>query len=149
MSEYKILPVPAVSVAVFRGDVVLLVRRGKPHYRGLWSLPGGSIKTGETMSAAARRELEEETGLLAQELRFSDVSDVIVREDGILLAHYVILTFAARDVAGEAKAGSDACEIGWFDRQARMVIETTPKLEEAIFAAEAALKKGTADDFRV
>ena len=54
------------SIAVFKGDTVLLVQRGRAPFRGLWSLPGGSIEPGESASEAALRELKEETGITAE-----------------------------------------------------------------------------------
>lgn len=52
------------SVLLFRGDAVLLVRRGAAGAAaGLWSAPGGHVEPGETAEQAARRELTEETGL--------------------------------------------------------------------------------------
>src|SRR3974390_1710373 len=73
-------PRAGVSVVVLQGGDVLLVQRGKGAYRGFWSLPGGAIELGETAEAAARRELMEETGLLASDLTLGDVADVIVRD---------------------------------------------------------------------
>jgi 8-oxo-dGTP diphosphatase len=52
-------------VAVYVGRTLLLVRSS---YRTEWTLPGGSIRRGETAEAAARRELAEEIGLAAQAL---------------------------------------------------------------------------------
>ena len=58
-------PVPrlAVLAVVLRGEQVLLVRRANPPDAGLWGYPGGKVDWGETVEAAALRELAEETGL--------------------------------------------------------------------------------------
>ena len=54
------------SIAVFKGDTVLLVQRARAPFRGLWSLPGGSIEPGESAREAAFRELKEEAGITAE-----------------------------------------------------------------------------------
>ena len=51
-------PVAGAGLVVFRGDEVLLIRRGKPPYEGQWSLPGGKIEYGETAAEAALREAD-------------------------------------------------------------------------------------------
>jgi 8-oxo-dGTP diphosphatase len=49
---------------VFKGDAVLLVQRGNPPSRGMWAIPGGSVRLGETLQTAAEREILEETGVV-------------------------------------------------------------------------------------
>ena len=134
-------PRAAVSVALFRGDEVLLIRRGKGAYEGAWSLPGGAIMMGEHAQDAARRELHEETGLLALELALGDVAGAIVRNHaGDIVAHFVISVFAADAWSGTLAPGDDASEAAWFGPEARGMLSCTPGLEQAIGRARRALE---------
>ncbi len=122
---------------------MLLVQRGKPPYEGFWSLPGGQIKLGERAADAARRELEEETGLLASNLTLGDVADAILKDgEGIVSFHYTITVFATRDATGALAAASDAAAASYFDREARLRLQCTPGLERTIENARAALETG-------
>jgi ADP-ribose pyrophosphatase YjhB (NUDIX family) len=77
-----------------------LVQRGNEPNKGMWSLPGGKIETGESTLIAAQRELWEETRLGDADghplLEWFDggpfmSSDSIHRNDaGIITHHYVI-----------------------------------------------------------
>jgi ADP-ribose pyrophosphatase YjhB (NUDIX family) len=64
-SPRPLQPLVHASVAVMDGGRVLLVREEKPDVRGRWNLPGGHVERGESVLAAARRELAEETALAA------------------------------------------------------------------------------------
>jgi 8-oxo-dGTP diphosphatase len=62
-------PRPAVTtdVALFKASdgvlQLLLIRRKRPPFEGLWALPGGFLDEGEDLDACAARELAEETGV--------------------------------------------------------------------------------------
>ena len=89
---------------------VLLIERGLPPYLGQWALPGGFVLDRETLEAAARRELEEETGLrdvyLEQLYTFGD-PDRDPRGRTIAVAYYALTPPA------EPKASTDAAKAAW------------------------------------
>jgi 8-oxo-dGTP diphosphatase len=92
---------------------VLLIERGVPPFEGRWALPGGFVRDGESLEAAARRELEEETGMrdvyLEQLYTFGEP-----RRDPrgrvITVAYYALLTTEAAPLV----AGTDAGAARWM-----------------------------------
>ena len=112
--EYPARPIVGIGVIAFKGDSVLLVRRGKPPNVGSWTLPGGAQEVGETAEEAARRELLEETGVTVGALHFAAHVDNIRRDaEGRVQFHYTILDFAARWESGEPTAATDVSEAVW------------------------------------
>lgn len=101
-------PVAAAGVVCFRGDDVLLIRRGKPPREGEWSIPGGRIEWGERAEYAALRELREETGCEGEIVGLVDVVDGLMDDH-----HYVLIDYAVRWTAGEPRGGSDAMFAGF------------------------------------
>ena len=121
--EYPDRPIPGVGAVVLRkteGRVeVLLVRRGTEPMMGSWTLPGGAIELGETVSEACVRELLEETGFSVEPVAEVEAFDIIHRDaDGRVQYHYVIVDMLCRVSAGEICAGSDASEVVWADVEA-------------------------------
>ena len=86
---------------------MLLIERAKGALAGYWSLPGGHIEPGETARAAALREVREETGVEAElgGPRRRPRGDSARRPDDRLTAHYLIVVFCGRWLAGTPTAG--------------------------------------------
>lgn len=140
--EYPDRPWVGIGCIIFRGGKVLLVRRGKPPRIGSWSLPGGAQHIGETTEDAARRELMEETGVVAGPMVLAIVVDAITLDgDGRTLYHYTIIDYAAEWIAGEARAGDDVSAVVWAGVEDLADYELTPQAHTAIAAARAALDK--------
>lgn len=114
-SEYPDSPRVAVGAVVVRDRRVLLVRRGKAPARGLWAIPGGSVRLGESLRQAAEREILEETGLTIRAGEPVLTFESIHRDDGGRVRfHYVIVDLAADYVAGALRAADDAVDARWF-----------------------------------
>lgn len=115
--EYPTRPLVGVGVVLLKPPAgvtpwaVLLVRRGKPPAMGQWSLPGGAQELGETAEHAARRELYEETGLIAGRLILAaNVDSIHLDAQGRVQYHYTILDFAGYWQAGDPLAGGDVTD---------------------------------------
>lgn len=117
MSETSVpaRPIPATIAVVLRDDQVLLVRRANPPDAGRWGFPGGKIERGETIAAAAVRELLEETAVRAEAQDVLTAVDAFDHDDsGALRRHFILIAVACRWISGEPVAGDDALEAGWF-----------------------------------
>jgi ADP-ribose pyrophosphatase YjhB (NUDIX family) len=137
---YPRRPYLGVSVAVFRAGRVLLARRAKPPYAGAFSLPGGLVEVGETLAAAALREVQEELQIDARIVGFNQFVESIDRDNaGKIRHHYVIASFVGEWIAGEAKSGPDAEEAVWVLPGCLAGLECTPHIAAVVEAAQRAL----------
>ncbi|GJL91090.1 NUDIX hydrolase [Hyphococcus sp.] len=97
-----------VGAVVFRGDDVLLIKRGKTPFKGQWSIPGGGLEYGERLKDAVIREVREETGIEIRVLGLLDAFDGLPAETGH--PHVVMIDYVADWVSGDPVAGDDAAE---------------------------------------
>ena len=117
-SEYPDQPVVGVGGVVISGDRALLIRRGSEPLKGAWSIPGGRLELGETITEGVVRELREETGLDVCVLGLIEVFERIFRDEAAFASatpryHFVILDYLCEVVSGEPRAGSDVTELAW------------------------------------
>ncbi|MBA3449237.1 MAG: NUDIX domain-containing protein [Pseudaminobacter sp.] len=123
--------IDAVSVAIRRGDALLLVKRGLEPSRGLHAFPGGRVEPGESNEEAARRELLEETGMIVGELSPLRNYEIDATVDGKPVI-YRLLVFIGQDAGGEPAGASDAEEAGFYSlAEMQMLPMTTSVLEVA------------------
>ena len=139
---YPAYPLLAVSVAVFRGDRVLLATRTKPPFDGVFSLPGGLVETGESLAEAALRELREEVDVEAEIVGFNrHVESVGYDADHRVRTHFVIASFVARWRGGEGTPGPEAGEVRWVRAAEIPDLRHTPQVVETVAAAQAVLAR--------
>jgi ADP-ribose pyrophosphatase YjhB (NUDIX family) len=101
-------PLPAVVLMVHDDERILLVRRAVQPKKGMLSLPGGFLETGETLEECGRRELMEETNLHILDSRLLGVETDLTAYGGIILA-----VLEVKEWEGTLLAGDDASEAMW------------------------------------
>jgi len=103
-------PVPAAGVVLVEKGRVLLVKRRWDPRAGSWCLPAGFMEAGETPEQTAVRELEEETGVIAQLTGlfgvYAGFDDPRVRA--------VLILYAGVSTGGTLRAGDDAIDLAWY-----------------------------------
>jgi 8-oxo-dGTP diphosphatase len=105
-------PKLTVDVVIPAEERVVLIRRGGEPFEGQWALPGGFVEVGETVEAAAVREVAEETGLAVELARLVGVYSDPGRDPR---GHNVSVAFLARVLGGELAAATDAAEVSVLD----------------------------------
>jgi 8-oxo-dGTP diphosphatase len=137
---YPQRPYLAVSAAIFRSGKVLLVRRARKPALNLYTLPGGAVELGETLTDAVAREVREETSLLIQPIALAGHREVIIRDaEGRIERHFVIMCFASRWIGGEAILNEELDDACWLDPAEIGAFRTTEGLKDIVVAAAALL----------
>jgi 8-oxo-dGTP pyrophosphatase MutT (NUDIX family) len=108
--------VPAASaVVVDDAGRVLLQRRVD---NGMWALPGGAMRIGESLPECAVRETREETGLDVEVVgivgTYTDPRHVFAYDDGEVRQEFSIC-FLARPVGGQLAVSDESTDVRWFD----------------------------------
>lgn len=126
-------PQLAVSASIFRDGKILLVRRAHAPGQGNYSLPGGRVEFGESLHDALHREIDEETGLRVEIIGLAGWREVLPATDHG--GHYVVMSFAARWIAGEPHLNPEHDDFQWREPDAIADLPLTTGLPEIIAAA--------------
>jgi 8-oxo-dGTP diphosphatase len=112
--SYPDRPIVAVGALIIRDRQIVLVRRQQPPLAGEWSIPGGAVQLGETLHAALKREVREETGLLVEPVELACVLDRIMPDaKNVPEYHYILIDYVCRIAGGDLRAGSDVSDVRW------------------------------------
>ncbi|PYU22276.1 MAG: NUDIX hydrolase [Acidobacteria bacterium] len=159
--EFPEWPLVGVGGVVIDHDRALLVRRAREPALGEWTIPGGLLEVGETLSAAVERELREETGLIvrvvelieALERIFSDSEEILSGLDPARLPsasqeitrtlavsprpryHYVILDYLCERVSGEPVISAEISDLAFVREQELANYALTPAATRVLHKA--------------
>lgn len=110
------LIVVGAGVFVYKDGKVLLQRRKDNQ---CWGMHGGSVEIGEAVEDTAKRELWEETGLIANNLEFLGVfsdKDMLYTYPSGDEVYIIGINFVCRDFSGELLLETDeTMELKWFE----------------------------------
>ena len=98
-------------VVVADDDRILMVKETED---GLWTLPGGWVDVGESLSLAAEREVFEETGYRVRATKLAAIFDKLAHPHPPALHHSYLLFVIARLEGGSAQTSIETTEVGWF-----------------------------------
>jgi 8-oxo-dGTP diphosphatase len=113
-------PIPAATgIVTDDAGRILLVRRNREPGRNRWALPGGFIEMRESPADAARREIEEECGIVAHE---PSLVDIIYQESSFYGTSILIIGYSFAGFSGTPRPGDDAGKVAFFE------FERLPKL---------------------
>lgn len=106
---------PCVGALIVDQGRLLLVKRAAEPFKDYWDIPGGFLEAGEHPEAGVLREIHEETGLL---IRLGEMMGFFMDIYGETEDPTLNIFYLAAVSGGQARAGSDATQVQWFNLDA-------------------------------
>ena len=97
------------GIIIREGKILLTLRRDEPD-RNKWAIPGGKLELNETLEDGLKREIREELSMEVEIRELAGISEVITEN-----FHYIILDYLCSPATWDAKPGSDALDVAYFD----------------------------------
>jgi len=134
--EYPESPIIGVGGVIFHGPFFLLVKRNQDPGKGDWSLPGGVVELGETLTDALKREIQEEISVGIEIGGLARLLDRIVYDqDKKVQYHYVIADYWGWKISGEPQPASDVSDACFVELTRVEKMGLQREVEETILTA--------------
>jgi len=126
-------PEPTVGALIFDPAGRLFLMRSHK-WAGKYVVPGGHVELGETLEAALRREVAEETGLTISDITFLCFQEFLYDPAFWQPRHFIFFDFACRSETTEAQLNDEAQEYLWATVDEALHLPIEPYTEKAIRA---------------
>lgn len=114
--------IPVVLGGIIKEGKILLIRRKKKPFRGLWSLPGGKVESCESVTDAMAREIREETGLQVESMEFLGIVSERIDDGEKAIGGHLINVFLI-NVQGTNMTKNGEGKLQWFPTEDLSKIE--------------------------
>lgn len=111
MSEEIIIPV--VVAGIIERDQILLLKRNRDPFKGMWSLPGGKVAFDEFVTHAIEREVMEETGQSVIHMEFLGIVSELLKENQQIRKGHLINVFRVGASQSELRSSVEG-DLRWF-----------------------------------
>jgi 8-oxo-dGTP diphosphatase len=122
--EFPELPMVGVGGVVVDQGRALLVRRATEPALGEWTIPGGLLEVGETLTEGVEREIREETGLIVRTVELIEALERIFSDSGEVSGapgadrvrpryHYIILDYLCERISGEPTPNAEISDLAF------------------------------------
>ncbi len=133
MQNSQHYPEPTVGALIFDPAGRLFLMQSHK-WAGKYVVPGGHVELGETLEAALRREVAEETGLAIRDIRFVGVQEFIYDAAFWQPRHFIFFDYACRTDQTEVRLNDEAEEYVWATVDEALRLPMDPYTEKAIRA---------------